>query len=206
MTAADPTPTPTGPALDAMAERLAEALFFTATWTNKESVWADLVKDRTRFTRGVIRGFREQAAAILARLAEPRTRAASLHDDLHGPLHDRGVAPGCGQLRRAAQAVVDAGKSAGPLTGGLGTTRVPHALLRALDAALAQAGQDAEGSTVDARLEADARAACIAAGEDPDQMVYPGITMPQGYTKPSGPARPWWTFKVPPAQPSGDAS
>jgi hypothetical protein len=45
-------------------------------------------------------------------------------------------------------------------------------------------------------LETGARKICAELGEDPDQMVMPGITMPQGYTKPTGPARPWWTFKM----------
>lgn len=65
---------------------------------------------------------------------------------------------------------------------------------RALDTTLA--APDAEKPAGDAEREAAARAACITAGEDPDQMVHPTITTPQFYTKPSGPPRPWWTFKA----------
>ena len=44
-----------------------------------------------------------------------------------------------------------------------------------------------------------ARALCKERGEDPDKMVMPGITMPAGYTKPAGPSRALWTFKLPEA-------
>ena len=62
-----------------------------------------------------------------------------------------------------------------------------------------------------ARVEAAARSRCHALNIDPDEMIIPGITMPQGYTKPVGPARPQWTFHTAAAdtvapQPSQDAA
>ncbi len=55
-------------------------------------------------------------------------------------------------------------------------------------------GGDPARSTAD--IEARARLICLERGEDPDVATMPGMTMPEGWTKPTGPARPWWTFRA----------
>lgn len=58
-------------------EAMAEALFFAAAWTDHSCVWAELIRDRTTATQGIVRHFRETARRVLARLADPRPGAAA---------------------------------------------------------------------------------------------------------------------------------
>ncbi len=142
MAAADPTPT--GPALNAMTERLRKAIrVYVAAerrWSRRLMQYSDdrhpSVQDAERRSDEAETEVDAALAAILARLAEPHT--------------DAGVKLGDGRLRDAVQAVVSCSmvRSAldarDPRRDHVSQVGVGMELLRALAAALAQAGQDAE--------------------------------------------------------------